>query len=212
MRLMSHILLGLALLLPSVVYYCLSDGSSFALSLLLCGCILFIANVFVSLICTPRSLPRLTLVQLLRRSLEKANTSARQMGNALTQATDFANCLESRETLCSDLDGSMQSKETIKVESKKLGETQLKTGPNTSMNTQSETEEQANESSVGLGPIESKMEKKSSATSASSNGHKLILAYCVWSLLYLFPVAVLLEIKDTTQRTETEVDKVVAGI
>jgi hypothetical protein len=80
------------------------------------------------------------------------------------------------------------------------------------MSTLLEIEGPANKSDARRERTESRTEPKSSVTSEWSSGPKLVLAYCVWALLYLFPVAMLLEIKDTTQRTEKQVDKVAAGI
>jgi len=208
---MSHILFGLACLLPLVVYYFSSGGSQYALCLLLCGLILFTANVCVSLICTPRSFPRLTLVELLRRNLANANTYARKMENAPMPATDFANYSGSKETLCSATDGSTASKETIKVESSEIGLGQSKSESNTLMSMLSEIDEQANGLNAGQERTESKTEPKLSATSGLSSGPKLVFACCLF-LLYIFPVAMVLKINGTTTRTEMQVDKVVIGI
>lgn len=192
-----------AWLLLVAVYYSQHRGSLSVLFLLGCALVLFVLSVIDYRLNMPEQLRQVPLSLCFRRRWDWRFMFATRPGLAPMRTTDCASYLEEARKICSATDGLQASMQTTGNESSETGLDQLRWDKHTSTVTRS------TEKRVEPERTECKAETKPSATLGPSRRNKAILVCCILGLLYLFPVIVLMEIKDTTQKTETNVETLV---
>jgi hypothetical protein len=137
------------------------------------------------------------------------STNAVQPANVSTPVANLQSYSASSVVKCSDTAGSVSLMQQTGQELVHTGESASIETMRISTDTVSFAPTEPQSKSVPQ-LTESKTDQSQSSTSAKSNStSRFVFVCCLATLLYLFPVAVLLELKDTAKRTETQVETLV---